>query len=443
MRSASTDLYDVSGLPPESFTSHEDTIKVRWWFDRKITVRRTPWGPVLSDAEIIPGHQTHTFSIQWVGHQVSDEIGAFLRSNRARSLEEFRESFRGYAVSGQNLLAVDELGRIGMHLATRLPLRPWDFPPTLLLQPEQPEQQWKTFLEGPDLPWIIQPEEGYLASSNNCPVVTRPPINIFFAPSERLERIRELFATRERWTMADLQQLQTDVYSASAHHLSRQLYQFYSSQPASPLLQSLSSWDGHYTIDSQGAVAFETLLARLLERHGKTLDDTERKSYLRRQWPYLNGPWLAELAALPPAAFRKLADAALEKAEGDFRQHTSWGAMHRQRIQHYAANAPLFGGKFRAGEYPVPGSRETLYKAAHGTDHDKLYTSYGSQSRHISLMDDLDHNWFVLLGGQDEWWGAENALDQIETWREGRSYQVPLRLETIRREWLDITLCTP
>ncbi len=443
MRSAATDLYDVSGLPPESFTCRQETIKVRWWFDKKITVRDTPWGPVLSDAEIIPGHKSHTFALQWVGHQVSDEIGAFLRANRARSLEEFREAFRGYAVSGQNLLAVDTFGRIGMHLATRLPIRQWDFPPGLLLDPRNPEHQWKNFIEGPDLPWIVQPADGYLASANNCPVATRPPINIFYGPSERLERIRELFAAKERWSMADLQQLQTDVYSLAALRLSRQLVRFYSAADSSPLLQSLQSWDGNYTTDSKGAVALETLLARLVEQHEKMLDAASHPSYLRKQWSYLNGPWLAELAALPPATLKKLADAARKKAEEDFRRYENWGAMHRQRIQHYAANVPLLGGKFRAGDYPAPGSRETLCKSAHGLESDQLYTSYGSQARHISLMDDPDHNWFVLLGGQDEWWGAENALDQIPAWREGRSFVVPLRLETIRTLWKDSTTCTP
>lgn len=44
MRAASSDLVDVSGLPPEAFTTREQRIGVRWWFDRTVTVRDSPWG---------------------------------------------------------------------------------------------------------------------------------------------------------------------------------------------------------------------------------------------------------------------------------------------------------------------------------------------------------------------------------------------------------------
>ena len=46
----SSSLYDVSSLDESSFPERTEPIEVRWWFDSEVTVRETPFGPLLSDA---------------------------------------------------------------------------------------------------------------------------------------------------------------------------------------------------------------------------------------------------------------------------------------------------------------------------------------------------------------------------------------------------------
>ena len=47
-------------------------------------------------------------------------------------------------------------------------------------------------------------------------------------------------------------------------------------------------------------------------------------------------------------------------------------------------------------------------------------------------MDDLDHNYFLLLGGNDGWLGSANLIDQVPMWRRGEYGQMPLRPESVR-----------
>ena len=56
-------------------------------------------------------------------------------------------------------------------------------------------------------------------------------------------------------------------------------------------------------------------------------------------------------------------------------------------------------------------------KTAHGLVNRRHHSSLGSMARHVSDLSDPDANWFVLLGGQDGWFGAENFADQMPLWR--------------------------
>ena len=50
---------------------------------------------------------------------------------------------------------------------------------------------------------------------------------------------------------------------------------------------------------------------------------------------------------------------------------------------------------------------------------------------------------FVLIGGNDGWIGSENALDQVPLWLKGEYIRMPLRPETVAREFPVVTVLGP
>jgi penicillin amidase len=106
--------------------------------------------------------------------------------------------------------------------------------------------------------------------------------------------------------------------------------------------------------------------------------------------------------------------------------------MHRLGMAHVLGNIPVIGARYRFGDWPVDGSTDTLMKTSSGSTGEQHFTRYGSQSRHISDLSDLDRNWFLLLGGQDGWINSSTFMDQVEPWLEGRYIQVPMRPESAR-----------
>lgn len=437
LRAAASDLFDISGLPADQIATRKERIRVRWWFDSEADIRESPYGPVVSDAPVLPHHEGETLALSWIGYRPSDEMTAMLGVNRAHDWREFRQALEGFALSSQNFVYADAQGHIGQVTATQLPARP-NTPPPDIVRPLSDAAAWQQIVTSKDLPSIYDPPQGFVASANNRPAEASIRIGYFFSANDRIQRLQALLGARTDWTAEDLKRLQLDTYSRSAVGLRDALKArlaaagaFAATNPEEQrVLELVAGWDGNYAVASQGAVAFEALMAGMI---GRLYDDTTRAVL------DAGGNLYDCLAQDLPSMINERLVAALQTALPDaakaVARYPDWGAMHRLPLQHLLGNLPLIGGRYRFGDLAAAGSNETLDKTAHDLTAERSQTRYGTQARHISDLADLDANWFVLLGGQDGWFNSANFLDQADPFMRGELIQVPLRLETVRRNF--------
>ena len=442
MRAASSALYDVSGLAAEEITERRETIAVRWWFDREVSLRETPWGPIVSDAAFLEGTPGAPFALRWTGHRASDETSAMLAVGRARDFAEFRAAFEDFAVPGENMLYADAAGNIGQVMAVRLPKRDGDPPADVILDPRADRDAWDDMQGVLDLPFSFNPEPGFLASANNRPSDTDIHLGTFFSPDDRVTRMAELAGTAKPLDLEALKRLQRDVYMPSAVGL-RDLFlgkleaaglSESAAGAAKRALDTLRAWDGRYAAEARGPVAFEAF----------------RKAFSAAfyEFTYGNQDWAAfagvgRIKSLMIEDIERAGAAELEPALGRgleaageaLERFADWGAMHRLALAHPLGFLPVVGGRYRFADRPIGGSTDTLMKSAHGLTDGRHNTRYGSTARHISDMSDLDSNYFVLLGGQDGWINSSTFLDQLPLWLEGAYIRMPLRMETVREDF--------
>jgi penicillin amidase len=163
----------------------------------------------------------------------------------------------------------------------------------------------------------------------------------------------------------------------------------------------------------------------------------------RKQFAHLTHYLVRDIEALPAERRTQVLTNSVKKAAADAAKFPTWGDMHRLQIQHWFGGLPVVGGFFIYGDYPTSGSRETAMKTAHGLINDRSNTQYGSQARHISDMSDPDANYFVLLGGNDGWIGATNALDQVPLWLSGEYIRLPLTHEVVVKEFATVMTLEP
>jgi penicillin amidase len=448
LRAASSDLFDVARLPPEAFAESEVTIRQRLWFDAKRRVRRTPQGPVVTDAAVVPGQPGAPIALRWAGHEATDEITALLRAARARSGADFRASFSGFAVSPQNMLYADRAGQIGRVMAAVLPSRP-GFPnddPVLDAGDPAATAPWRRLWDARDLPRQEDPADGVLASANENPALWAgdpPPIGYFFSDGDRVARLRAMALAKPKLTPADLAAMQADTVAPKAAALAAGLLVRLDALPGGApdpaLLAPLRGWDGDYAADSRAALVFELLLAPLVP----ALQPEAGGRGPETGWNFLTTFLLRDLDALPPARREAVLRDAVATAAPRAARYRDWGEVHRLRAAHWLVNLPLLGRAFVLGSFAVGGSRETPMKSGHGLVTGPHEVSFGSMARQVSDMADPDANWFTLFGGQDGWLGSAAFADQVPLWRERRGIRMPLRPATVAAEFPCVTVLRP
>ena len=438
LHAASSELFDVSALPPEAIRERRVRIAVRWSRPREFTVRETAYGPIVSDLPVFPARQGETLALRWVGHDASDELTALLAINRARDAASFRAAAGGIAVPGQTAVYADNAGRIGRISAAHLPRRT-PAPPQDLVSPPAAVAAWAGLANSADFPDERDPPRGFVVSANERPPMGEIPIGWLFSPGERVERLGVLLGASERIGLAELAALQRDVAMMSAARLRDRLCGDLVPPPRDcQVFAALAAWDGRYEAGSAGALAFELVAARLIDalvpppvramfgpvRHGAAL--------------------LAEHLDLVPADRRAGAlRAALGDAQSDFRRLRDWGGVNRLRLAHPLARLPVIGRRYPRIDFPWAGSNETLMKAAHAPVTGRHRVGFGSYARYLFDLSDPDANRLVILGGQDGVPGSAAFLDQTELFRRGEYIEVPLNPATARLRFPHSTRLEP
>jgi penicillin amidase len=416
-------------------------VKRRWWFDTDLTIRETPVGPIISDAAALPKLEGEEFALRWIGHNPSDEFTAMLKVNRAKNWDEFKGALDGFAISPQNFVYADVKGNIGQVTATHLPKRSKEMPKDLV-RPLGDADAWKEILTARDLPSTFNPAPGFVASANNRGAEASVPVGYFFSADDRVTRMQELLGGMPRVTAADLKRIQMDTYSSSSVTMRNAFVARAKTATLTPAqtqtLAAIESWNGRYDRDSQGAVAFEAAMKGFLPA---AFPEHEILAFDAAGSPYHR--LAGKIPALEATAFTTALTTALTGADEAMKKYATWGDMHRLIVQAQFGAIPVIGSRYVFDDVPAAGSSETLLKTDHDTSAERHATRYGAQARHVSDLSNPDANWFVMLGGNDGWYNSSTFRDQVDAFQTGKSFQVPLQIETVRATFKHKTQLAP
>jgi len=436
LHAQSSDLFDLSELAEGDPKIHceKQTVRVRFWRDRSVTLRNTPWGPLVSDTPVFPDPPSgEKIALRWVGHEPSSEMAAMLLANRARSTQEFAAAFKEYAVCGQNFLVADRRGTIGHIIAAKIPRREIKQSRPFVLNTNAHGSEWNGFWTSADFPVRLDPEAGFFVSANEKPPEGFPQVGEMFPPTDRADRLADLVRAGVPWDGFQLAEIQRDTYSRSSVYLRDLVLQKLQGVQDSTwkiCLQELADWDGTYRRDSRGAVVFQNLLWHYI-------NEVYRERYGKRLTHFLLGSELSRLFAIEDltsgsSSHQKGLEVAVHRTAKAWKRPRRWGEVHRLRLGHFFQVIPAWGRRFRFHDVPAEGSTETVQKTAHTVTPRRHAVHYGSQARHISDLADPDANYFLLLGGQDGWLGSDTFDDQVTRWDRSELIQVPLQVETVQ-----------
>jgi penicillin amidase len=415
------------------FQIREEVILVRGGDPDTLLVRSTRHGPVITPVEDRAVNQLLSF--RWVAHEPSGTFEALMGMGGARDVDEFLTAMRGFDNPHQNVVFADTSGAWGYWMGGHVPLRASDTPPHLPVPGWTGEHDWVGWVPFEEKPHVLAPERGYIATANNAQGrdvrARRVSDGGWFGPY-RAQRISELIESRDLHDAGSMLAIQMDPGSAFVDRRIGQAVTAFQDAGFPDLARQLETWDRLADLESTEATLFHTwwrnvyLAARNHYYDGET-------GYFPAQFleEFLEGT--VEMPDGIDLPSNLLEDAARAAAEYD---DLPWGEAHRLTLDHPMSVVPVLGALFRFGRSGIPrtGGPYSINVAGFGGSHPPFTTAYGPSQRHVIDMADPDGSGgFILPGGQSGYPSSPHSFDQLELWRAGRLWLLPLERNRVEQ----------
>jgi penicillin amidase len=243
----------------------------------------------------------------------------------------------------------------------------------------------------------------------------------------RAQRISELLEARDLHDAESLLAIQMDPGSAFVDRHIEHAVEAFRAAGLEELALRLEGWDRQAGLESTEATLFHSWWTGLRLRFEKHYFDGASGSVPDR----VVGLALEGELDLPSGMAEEAARAAAEFAD------LPWGEAHQLALDHPLSAVPVVGSLLRFGRSGIPrvGGPNSVNVGHFSGSKPPFLSAYGPSQRHVVDLADADGSGgFILPGGQSGYPDNIHSFDQLELWREGRLWLLPLarsRVEAI------------
>jgi penicillin amidase len=278
-------LYDGKVKP---FETREETIKVAGGSPRKIVVRETNNGPLLSDRakELVKVGKKATVdtaapdrgdgygvALRWTALQPGTSMDAVFAMDRARNWTDFRKAAALFDVPSQNLIYADTADNIGYTLPGRIPKRSQDDDGSVPAPGWDPKYRWTGYIRQDELPYEYNPDRGYIVTANQAVIdPDKYPYTLTedWGYGTRSQRITDLIQSKikdgGKISTDDMRQMQLDNSSEIARLLVPTLLKIDTeNKDVREAQKLLEGWDYTQDTDSAAAAYFNAVWRNILK----------------------------------------------------------------------------------------------------------------------------------------------------------------------------------
>jgi len=392
------------------------------------TIATTRYGIVLNQDE--SGAEV----LHWAGFElpVARLIRNGLEINRAENFDAFRAAASDMGALSVNWSYSDQAGNIGYVQSTPIPLRRHATFYTTL-DGADPHNHWDGFVPPPRRPFALNPEQGWLANSNNHATIDSSWPMPGFYKHLRMRRAVAWLSGGSGFTPADMRAMQMDYTSERALQWKDWLADIASATGRDRIAEELRAWDGVMDAGSETAGLF-TLWWQFLPQHifaDSELADWRLGRTLLDDWMNLP-PKDFDLAAVPRAQ-------AAERALEDALKHgiRPLGAIQTLTIAHPLAQAGLLDAwlDLSRGPIPIGGGPGSLNVTYHSFDAERVHLTAraGASMRFVMDWSDPDAFTLNLTLGQSGHPLSRHFDDQLADFISGAPWTVPFDRAAVAR----------
>jgi penicillin amidase len=396
-------------------------------------------------------------ALRWTALEPSQTFLALHGMNRARSCAGFREALRYWSCPVQNTVYADTARNIAYSFPGLVPIRAKG-DGQVPVPGWTGEYEWTGYVPFDELPHLVNPPQGYIATANNRVTGDDYPyfIGRAFCVGDRAQRIIELIESREKLDVPFIRRMHFDQISPTGRAVAAILANLTTDDPELGVVIALvRGWDGDLRPDSAAAAIYEVFMRRLLmvllegklgqlavhyAGKGPTplLAETSMFGHLSWHWlaTILGQPdshWFTHVAGagLPAAAsqqqirnevlcrvLRETVD--YLKAELGPNVHAwTWCRLHTLTYSHSLSSVPALAKLFNRGPYPLGGDDSTVWATGAGFHDAKGRSVIGPPFRFIADLGDWRNCLGLLTPGQSANPASPHYDDQAQAWFTG------------------------
>ena len=430
----------------KEITIRKETIKLKSGSDTTITVRSTHHGPIITDIHGSLKNSKKQISMTWSGHFMSDELPTLIKMATIKNWDDFSDAVKTFSVPGQNIIYADINGNIGWRPAVKIPIR--KNAKNLLPRPgEDSAYDWNGFVPFNEMPFLLNPKKGFIATANNKTIDDSFPYYISnqWASPSRIKRIEEMLKDKTSTNLDYMQEIQMDQKSHLALEIVNHLLKTKSNDNNKWLNKGhniLSEWDFIESPNSKGALVYHYILNALLKNiYGDEMNKIG-ENYLidfvnqpmvpvRSMISLLRAPnsiWFDDINTNEVESKSQILEKSivdgirlLEKDFGNNDNNWKWSKTHTITQSHAMGSQKILNTlfNFNLGPFPSGGSSGSINKAEYKLLKD-FDVAVAPSMRRIVDFNNLNETKFILPGGQSGLQNSPHYKDQSELYKLGK-----------------------
>ena len=412
----------------------DEPIKVKDGETVDFEVVMTMHGPVISD---VMGSETlaqEVFALEWTALEPTKELQAVLGFNKAKTWSEFEVALHDFNAPAQNFVVADQEGTIAYRANGNVPIRKkgnGQFP----VPGDSSEYGWEGYIPYDELPTVVNPESGWIATANNEVVGDEYPYYLtdYWAQPYRYERIAELLEAKDKLSVQDMKDIQMDTVNLYAKEF---LPDFIASienkavESYGEELALLKEWDYNETIDAGAPLIFNEMIEQLVmelfeQKLPEDIYEMMPAKYsildnmLRAAYEGNEGVWISNAGGIDALVYKAFEQSVLimrEKFGADVAKW-QWGDYHQLSFYHNIASAhDLIAWYLNPKQVPAGGSRTTVQAAGNRVDGT---VNHGASWRFVADVSDLTSAYHIVGPGQSGHKKSDWYDNQVEDWAKG------------------------
>jgi penicillin amidase len=429
----------------EDATVHSEPIVIKDGKTLDYEVVETRHGPIVSDFAF-DKHKDTALAMKWTALMPSAEFQAVLMMNKAKNWDEFEEALTDFHVPTQNFVFAGADGTIAYKANGKIPIRKKG--DGLIPVPGwTDEYEWDGFIPYDELPRVINPEYGFVATANNKVIDESYPYHIshHWAQPYRYMRIKEVLETDKKLTLNDMKNLQLDQRNLYAEEFLPPLLEriigaeLNDNEKAAADL--LGKWNQEDDKEMAAPLIFHllmkeipvTLFKEAVPENMDTLFEGKQgivDELLRRALNGDESEWIKEKGGLDQVlhtSFRNVISALIEDY-GKNPLDWKWGDYHKLYFGHPLSSASQLLKWLFNNEKPLPvgGSQITVGAASYTAEG---VVNHGASWRFVIDAAEIGKGHHIVGPGQSGHVKSEWYHDQLDDWISGNYHVTDIHAE--------------